>query len=95
MILWACLVADHEGLALARRYGIDSEVLRAALQTSTSANRALEQWGRQTMAWAQDDMAIVMGMADECGVSLPQAGVTREICRTLKPRRFDLARYGA
>ena len=26
--------------------------------------------------------------------SLPQAGVVREICRALKPRRYRLERYG-
>jgi 3-hydroxyisobutyrate dehydrogenase len=95
LILWACLVADHEGLALAQRYGVDVEALRRALLTSSASNHALENWGRQTMAWAQDDMAIVMDMADECGISLPQAGVVREICRTLKPRRYKIEEYGS
>ena len=94
LILWACLVADHEALALAQRYGVDVEALRRALLTSSASNHALENWGRQTMAWAQDDMAIVMDMADECGISLPQAGVVREICRTLKPRRYKIEEYG-
>jgi len=94
LILWACLVADHEGLALAQRYGVDIAALRPALLTSSSANHALENWGNQTMAWAQDDMAIVGEMADDCGISLPQAGVVREICRTLKPRRYRLEEYG-
>jgi len=94
LILWACLVADHEGLALAQRYGVDIEVLRRALLTSSSANHALENWGNQTMAWAQDDMAIVGEMADDCGIALPQAGVVREICRTLKPRRYKIEEYG-
>jgi len=94
LILWACLVADHEGLALAQRYGVDIEALRRALLTSSCANHALENWGKQTMAWAQDDMAIVAEMADDCGISLPQAGVVREICRTLKPRRYRLEEYG-
>jgi 3-hydroxyisobutyrate dehydrogenase-like beta-hydroxyacid dehydrogenase len=94
LILWACLVADHEALALAQRYGVDIEALRRALLTSSSANHALENWGNQTMAWAQDDMAIVAEMADDCGISLPQAGVVREICRTLKPRRYKLEEYG-
>jgi len=94
LILWACLVADHEGLALAQRYGVDIAALRPALLTSSSANHALENWGNQTMAWAQDDMAIVGEMADDCGISLPQAGVVREICRTLKPRRYKLEEYG-
>jgi 3-hydroxyisobutyrate dehydrogenase len=94
LILWACLVADHEGLALAQRYGVNIDALRGALLTSSSANAALENWGKQTMAWAQDDMAIVAEMADDCGIALPQAGVVREICRTLKARRYRIEEYG-
>ena len=95
LILWACLVADHEGLALAQRYGVDVEALRKALCMSSAANSALEKWGTQTMAWAEDDMAIVAEMAAGCGLALPQAGVTREICRALKPRRYRLEEYGS
>jgi 3-hydroxyisobutyrate dehydrogenase-like beta-hydroxyacid dehydrogenase len=93
LIMWACLVADHEGLALAQRYGVDVEMLRRALGLSSAANSALEKWGTQTMAWAEDDMAIVAQMAADCGLALPQAGITREICRALKPRRFRLDQY--
>jgi 3-hydroxyisobutyrate dehydrogenase-like beta-hydroxyacid dehydrogenase len=94
LIMWACLVANHEGLALAKRYGMDIEALRAALLTSTAGNQALHNWGQQSMAWAEDDMAIVIEMAQEAGISLPQAGMVREICRALRPRRYDLDRYG-
>jgi len=94
LILWACLVADHEGLALARRYGLDVELLRRALGMSSAANAALEKWGTQTMAWADDDMAIVAEMAAACGMTLPQAAVTREVCRALKARRYKLDEYG-
>jgi len=94
LIMWACLVADHEGLALAQRYGVDVEMLRRALGMSSAANAALEKWGTQTMAWAEDDMAIVAQMAADCGLALPQAGLTREICRVLKPRRHKLDQYG-
>ena len=94
LIMWACLVADHEGLALAQRYGVDVEMLRQALGLSSAANAALEKWGTQTMAWAEDDMAIVAEMAAECGLSLPQAGLNREICRALKPRRHNFDEYG-
>lgn len=94
LIMWACLVADHEALALASKFGVDTEALRQALLLSSANNNALKDWGTQTMAWAQDDMAIVASMADDCGISLPQAGVVREICRTLKPRRFKLDEYG-
>lgn len=94
LILWACLVADHEGLALAAHYGADVESLRKALLISSCANGPLEKWGTQTMAWAEDDMAIVAEMAAEAGIALPQAGVNREICRALKPRRYKLELYG-
>ena len=67
MIMWACLVADHEGLALAQRYGLDIEMMRKALLTTHSTNGALEHWGKQTMAWADDDMEIVAAMAKEKG----------------------------
>ena len=95
LILWACLVANHEGLALAQRYNVNVEALRTALMTSSATNGALGNWGKQSMAWAEDDMEIVSEMAAECGISLPQTGLVREICRTLKPRRYDLDKYGA
>ena len=94
LIMWACLVADHEGLALARCYGVDIEALRRALLTSTATNGALQNWGEQTMAWADDDMAIVAEMAHDCGIALPQAEIVRTICATLKPRRYQLEEYG-
>lgn len=94
LILWACLVADHEGLALARRHGLDPERLRQALLMSSAANDALAKWGTQTMAWAEDDMAIVAQMAAEAGLALPQAALNRELCRALKPRRYKLDEYG-
>ena len=94
LILWACLVADHEALALASRFGLDVERLRKALEISSASNDALEKWGTQTMAWADDDMAIVARMASAAGLKLPQAEVTREVCRSLKPRRYQLDKYG-
>jgi 3-hydroxyisobutyrate dehydrogenase-like beta-hydroxyacid dehydrogenase len=94
LILWACLVADHEGLALAQRYHVDVELLRKALAMSSANNHALGNWNNQTMAWAEDDMKIVSEMAVAAGIGLPQAAVNREICRVLKPRRYDLAQYG-
>ena len=94
LILWACLVADHEALALAQRFGLDVDLLRKALGVSSASNDALAKWGTQTMAWADDDMAIVAEMARELGLKLPQSEITREICRSLKPRRYQLDKYG-
>ncbi len=94
LILWACLVADHEGLALAQAHGLDPEVLRQALMTSSCTNGPLDRWGKQSMAWAEDDMAIVAEMAEQAGIGLPLCGLVREVCRPLRPRRYELDRYG-
>lgn len=95
MIMWSCLIADHEALALAQRYGMDPEMLREALQLSSADNYVLRNWRVNTMAWAEDDMEIVQAMAADRGMALPQAGLNRELCRQLKPRRFKLDQYGA
>jgi 3-hydroxyisobutyrate dehydrogenase len=94
MIMWSCLIANHEALALAQRYGMDTERLREALLMSSGDNYVLRNWRVNTMAWAEDDMEIVQAMAADQGIGLAQAGVNREILRTLKPKRFKLEDYG-
>ena len=94
LVMWACVIANHEALALAKRFGVDPDRLREALLISSAENYALRNWGANTMAWADDDMAIIQGMASDVGVALPQAGLNREICRALKPKRFKLDEYG-
>jgi 3-hydroxyisobutyrate dehydrogenase-like beta-hydroxyacid dehydrogenase len=94
LVMWACVIANHEALALAQRFGMDVDRLREALLKSSAENYALRHWGANTMAWAEDDMEIVQAMAHEAGLGLPQAGVNRELCRTLKPKRFRLEDYG-
>jgi 3-hydroxyisobutyrate dehydrogenase-like beta-hydroxyacid dehydrogenase len=94
MIMWACLIADHEALALAQRFGLDIEKLVEALKLSSADNYVLRTWRTNTMAWAEDDMEIVQQMASERGIALPQAGLNRELCRSLKPKRFKLEEYG-
>jgi 3-hydroxyisobutyrate dehydrogenase-like beta-hydroxyacid dehydrogenase len=94
MVMWACLVANHEALALAKRSGVDVELLRASLAKTGADNYALRHWGVNTMAWAEDDLDIVQEMAHDVGIGLPQAGLNRELCRTLKPKRFKLDEYG-
>ena len=94
LILWACLIANHEALALARHYDMDVDQLRGALMMSSAENHALDVWGKQSMAWAEDDMVIVQAMASQAGLALPQAGLNRELCRALKPKRYQLDKYG-
>lgn len=94
MVMWSCLIANHEALALAQRFGMDPEQLREALKMSSADNYVLRNWRVNTMAWAEDDMEIVQAMATEKGIALPQAGLNRELCRSLKPKRFKLEEYG-
>jgi 3-hydroxyisobutyrate dehydrogenase len=94
MVMWAVLVANHEALALAQRYGLDVEAIRKALLTTHAANHGLAHWGENTMVWADDDMEIVHAMAKEKGLALKQAEAVQEICRWLKPVRFQLELYG-
>jgi 3-hydroxyisobutyrate dehydrogenase-like beta-hydroxyacid dehydrogenase len=94
LVMWSCLIANHEALALAHRYGMDTEALREALKLSSADNYVLRNWRENTMAWAEDDMEIVQQMAAEHAMALPQAGLNRELCRLLKPRRFKLDEYG-
>jgi 3-hydroxyisobutyrate dehydrogenase-like beta-hydroxyacid dehydrogenase len=94
MVMWACLVADHEALALAKRSGVDVALLRTSLAKTGADNYALRHWGTHTMAWAEDDLEVVQAMARDAGIGLPQAGLNRELCRSLKPKRFKLDEYG-
>jgi 3-hydroxyisobutyrate dehydrogenase len=94
MVMWACLIANHEALALAKRSGLEVEPLRQALLQTGADNYVLRHWGTNTMAWAEDDLEIVQSMAHNAGLGLPQAGLNRELCRTLKPKRFRLDDYG-
>ena len=94
MVMWAVLIANHEALALAKRSGIDVELLKDALLKTGAENYVLRHWGTNTMAWAEDDLEIVQSMAHNAGLGLPQAGLNRELCRTLKPKRFRLDEYG-
>jgi 3-hydroxyisobutyrate dehydrogenase len=94
LLMWACLIANHEALALAQRFGVDVELLRAALLKTGADNGVLRNWGTSTMAWADDDLEIIQSMAEDAGIALPQAELNRELCRMLKPKKFRLDEYG-
>jgi len=94
LLMWACLIANHEALALAKRFGVDVELLRQALLKTGAENGVLRNWGTSTMAWADDDLEVIQSMAREAGIALPQADLNRELCRQLKPKKFQLDQYG-
>lgn len=94
MVLWACLVANHEAFALAHHHGLDIDKLRLALLMSSASNDVLKHWGTNEMVWAEDDLAIVAELARDGGMTLPQTETVREVCRVLRPKRYQLDAYG-
>src|SRR6185503_5742976 len=93
LLMWACLIANHEALALAARFGVDVELLRQTLLKTGAENAVLRNWGTSTMKWADDDLAVIHDMAQDVGLSLPQADLNRELCRALLPKKFRLDEY--
>jgi 3-hydroxyisobutyrate dehydrogenase-like beta-hydroxyacid dehydrogenase len=88
LILWACISANHEGLRLAGKLGVDPERLRAALIESSAGNWALKtQPETQPMPWAEKDMRIVLSEADKLRLSLPLCGVVTEVVKSIKYER--------
>ena len=88
LILWACISANHEGLRLAEKLGVDKERLRAALLQSSAGNWALEtRPEEQPMPWAEKDMRIVLAEADRLRLSVPMCGVVTEVVKSVKFER--------
>jgi 3-hydroxyisobutyrate dehydrogenase-like beta-hydroxyacid dehydrogenase len=88
LILWSCISANHEGLKLAERLGVDPERLRAALLKSSAANWALETRPEtMPMPWAEKDMRIVLSEADHLRLSVPLCGVVTEVVKSVKIER--------
>src|SRR5215470_2295702 len=88
LILWSCISANHEGLKLAERLGVDAERMRAALLKSSAANWALETRPEtMPMPWAEKDMRIVLSEADHLRLALPLCGVVTEVVKSVKIER--------
>jgi 3-hydroxyisobutyrate dehydrogenase-like beta-hydroxyacid dehydrogenase len=79
-ILWACAVANFEGLRLAEGWQIDTELLRRALVTSSADNWSLRMWEHVgEMPWAIKDMEILERIARNAAVPMPLAKRVREL----------------
>lgn len=74
MLLWATVLANQEGVAFAKRMGVDPNVLREALYISSGDNWSLHTWETivaQPKWWHQKDLAVMLGSAAENGIALP------------------------
>jgi 3-hydroxyisobutyrate dehydrogenase-like beta-hydroxyacid dehydrogenase len=87
-ILWACMAANDEGLRLGEALGVDQATMRAALVHSSAQNFSLAaRADERPTPWAEKDMAIVVKEADGAGMSVPVAGLVREVIKDFKRRK--------
>lgn len=87
LILWACIVANDEGLRLGEALGVERARLQAALQYGSAQNWAMDHGAeRSGMPWAEKDMSIVLHEADLARLSLPLSGTVKETIKGLKIR---------
>jgi 3-hydroxyisobutyrate dehydrogenase-like beta-hydroxyacid dehydrogenase len=88
MILWACMNANDEGLRLGEALGVDQEKMRAALVHSSAQNFSLSaRADERPTPWAEKDMMIVLKEADALRMSVPLAGLSRELIKDFKRRK--------
>jgi 3-hydroxyisobutyrate dehydrogenase-like beta-hydroxyacid dehydrogenase len=80
-LLWVNGVALIEAGRLSEAAGMDLVTLRDALLISSGGSDALKNWDNVSFTWALKDMQIVADMADKAGLSLPIAGVIKELVK--------------
>ncbi|HZT51205.1 MAG TPA: NAD(P)-dependent oxidoreductase [Stellaceae bacterium] len=88
LILWSCIVANDEGLRLGEALGVNQEALRAALGHSSAQNWAMSARAEsRPTPWAEKDMSIALKEADAVRMTVPLAGLVRELIKAFKMRR--------
>jgi 3-hydroxyisobutyrate dehydrogenase-like beta-hydroxyacid dehydrogenase len=80
-LLWVNGVALIEAAKLSEANGMDLVKLREALLLSSGASDALKNWDNVSFTWALKDMQIVTAMADKANLTLPVAGMIKELVK--------------
>jgi 3-hydroxyisobutyrate dehydrogenase-like beta-hydroxyacid dehydrogenase len=80
-LLWVNGVALIEAAKISEANGMDLPKLRDALLLSSGASDALKNWDNVSFTWALKDMQIFMGMADSANLTLPVAGMVKELVK--------------
>lgn len=87
-ILWACMMANDEGLRLGEKLGIDAETLRNALTHSSAENFSLSaRADERPTPWAEKDMRIVLQEAASTGIDMPLSILVKERIADFKRRK--------
>src|SRR6202012_642495 len=87
-ILWACMMANDEGLRLGEALGVDAAKLREALGHSSAANFSLTaRADERPTPWAEKDMRIVLKEAAAAGLDMPIAKLVEQRIADFKRRK--------
>jgi 3-hydroxyisobutyrate dehydrogenase-like beta-hydroxyacid dehydrogenase len=88
MLLWACMVANYEVLAFAKKMGADVPKLIAALEHSSGANWSLERWGKSTGKWAEKDMDVALELAQDAKAPVPLAALVDQLMKGMNQEKM-------
>jgi 3-hydroxyisobutyrate dehydrogenase-like beta-hydroxyacid dehydrogenase len=79
LIHWAEIVAIDEAFRLAAALGVDPAALRVALQQGSTDSRTMRELELMRFTWYAKDLATARAMADEVGIALPVADLSRRL----------------
>jgi 3-hydroxyisobutyrate dehydrogenase-like beta-hydroxyacid dehydrogenase len=89
MLLWACMAANFESLALAKELGADIPRLIEALGHGSGTNWSLSRWGKSTGKWAEKDMDVALDLAQHAKVPMPLAGLVNQLMKQVNQTKMQ------
>lgn len=95
MMHWAACVANFEVLLLAKRYGIDAQMMRETLLQCPARNTTLERWDSTNFTWHEKDLDVALDLAQTGGVPTPLFGQIDQLIKLLGRDAVSALLYGA
>jgi 3-hydroxyisobutyrate dehydrogenase-like beta-hydroxyacid dehydrogenase len=88
LLLWACMSANFEALALAKKLGADVPRLIEALGHGSGANWSLSRWGKGTGKWAEKDMDVALDLAQQARMPVPLAALVDQLMKGINQEKM-------
>ncbi|WP_269821443.1 NAD(P)-dependent oxidoreductase [Mycolicibacterium smegmatis] len=83
LLHWIHCVANFETLAIAKRYGVDTQRMREVLMRCPGDNGTLRRWDGTRFTWQEKDMDLVIDLAQQAGLVLPLSGHVDQLIKTM------------
>ncbi|MFG3691203.1 NAD-binding protein [Micromonospora sp. NPDC047740] len=80
---WVHSASNVEALALAKRYGVDAEKMREVLLKSPGDNGTLRNFDRYRFTWHENDIDLVLDLAQDGDLILPMAALTDQLVKPI------------